>query len=220
MGPELPSQAQGRLLPWDGLSAPRRAPPDAAPASLSFVQIRELTSVQEAPAPSGPALLVNLTETAAAPAQLLLLPSSLALFHPVAPPIPTLDPTGSHGKEDSPGNQTPPRLPHQRFRSLPAPLSPHGQEHLQGMLGDHSQTPPPRCVAARREASSGTRAGNMPGGPGVPPGSRRPPALRALPLPGDRYLPQLPCPRWCSIPHTLACTHSHARTCSVTNHTQ
>lgn len=220
MGPELPSQARGRLLPWDGLSAPRRAPPDAAPASLSFVQIRELTSVQEAPAPSGPALLVNLTETAAAPAQLLLLPSSLALFHPVAPPHPDTGPhwfsrqRGLSWKPD-PTQATPPKVQEPACTSLsPRPGAPPGD------AGGPLPESPPRRVATRRGASSGTRAGSMPGGPGVPPGSRRLPALRALPLPGDRYLLQLPCPRWCSIPHTLACTHSHARTCSVTNHTQ
>ena len=114
-----------------------------------------------------------------------------------------------------PTQATPPKVQEPACTSLsPRPGAPSGDAG--GPLPDS----PPRCVAARREASSGTRAGNMPGGPGVPPGSRRPPALRALPLPGDRYLPQLPCPRWCSIPHTLACTHSHARTCSVTNHTQ
>lgn len=219
MGPKLPSQARGRLLPWDGLSGPRGTPPDAVPASLGFVQTWELTSVQEAPAPSGPAPPVNLTETAAASAQLLLLPSGLALLQQW-PPIPTLAPTGSHGKEDSPGNQTPPRLPHQRFRSLPAPLSPHGQEHLQGTGRGPLPESPPRYVAAWRRTSSRTTAGNMSGGPGVPPGSCKPPALRPLPLPGDGYLPQLPCPRWCSTAHTLARTHSHARTCSMTKHTQ
>ena len=99
MGPKLPSQARGRLLPWDGLSGPRGTPPDAVPASLGFVQTWELTSVQEAPAPSGPAPPVNLTETAAASAQLLLLPSGLALLqHNLTQTLNSLEQNWGKGK--------------------------------------------------------------------------------------------------------------------------
>lgn len=150
--------------------------------------------------------------------QLLPLPSGLALLHPEPTPHPD---TGPHwfswqrgpSWKPEPTQATPPKV-----HELPAPLSPHGQEHLRGCWGTIPRVPP-RC-SSPEGVSSGTMAGNMPGGPGVPPGSCKPPARWALPLPGDGCLPQLHCPCWCSIAHILARTHSHARTYSVTNHTQ
>lgn len=135
MGLELPSQARGQLLPQNVPSAPHGAPPDAAPASLGFVQTRELTSAQEAPAPSGPAPPVNLTETAAAPA---LRPGPAP---PRAHPHPD---TGPHwfswqrgpSWKPHPTQATPPKV-----HELPAPLSPRPGAPS-GMLGDHSQSPP------------------------------------------------------------------------------
>lgn len=52
-------------------------------SSLCLVQAQELTSAQEAPAPSSPGQPVNLTETAAALPGPLLQRSCLTLLHPV-----------------------------------------------------------------------------------------------------------------------------------------
>lgn len=153
MGPELPSQARGQLLPWNGLSAPHGAPPDAAPASLGFVQTRELPSGQEAPLPA------VLPRRPISRKQLLPLPSSC--FCPPAwpcstrspPPIPTLAPTGSHGKEDPPGNQTPPRLPHQRFMSCLHLSLPTARSIFEDAGGPFPETP--QGVAALRGCPPG-----------------------------------------------------------------
>lgn len=158
MGPKLPSQARGRLLPWDGLSGPYGTPPDAVPASLGFVQTWELTSVQEAPAPRGPAPPVNLTETAAASAQLLLLPSGLALLHPVAPPSRHWPPLVLTAKRSLLETRPHPGYPTKASGACLHLSLPTARSTFRGRGGTTPRVPP-RCVAPGEGRPPGPRQG-------------------------------------------------------------
>lgn len=81
-GPEVLPSGSGVAGPL-GCLASLTGSPWMVCSSLCLVQAQELTSAQEAPAPSSAGQPVNLTETAAALARSLLQPSCLTLLHPV-----------------------------------------------------------------------------------------------------------------------------------------
>lgn len=216
MGPELPSQARDGCCPGMVSGSLRRAPPGccASIPQLCPDSGADLCAGSPCSQRSCPAGQSHGNSCCPCPA-----PAPALQPGPVPPSGSPHPDTGPHwfsrqrglSWKPDPTQATPPR-----FRE-PACTSLLPTARSTWDAGDHSQSPP---KATWRGASSGTRAGSIPGGPRGAPRFTQAPSTQGSPS-ARRQIPlQLPCPRWCSIPHTLACTHSHARTCSVTNHTQ